>query len=145
MDISTVWVSSSASADWQLAGSVLASGNDLDTALIISIFSDRIAGPDDVIPDGTTNPRGWCLDDSVPLGSRLWLLQRAKQIPETARRARDYIVEAIQWMVDDGVVAKFDTNVQWIGVGRLGAQIIAYMRDGSTMTKKYAWAWNEVS
>ncbi|MGC0155879.1 phage GP46 family protein, partial [Chromobacterium vaccinii] len=120
MDISTVWVAGT-HGDWVLAGSELLAGNDLQSAILLSLGTDREAGPDDVIPDGSGDPRGWCLDDTVrPIGSRLWLLARAKQTRETAQRARDYIAEALQWLIDDGVVAKFDITTQWVAPSTLG-------------------------
>ncbi|PXX49365.1 phage head spike fiber domain-containing protein [Aquitalea magnusonii] len=123
-------------------GGDLQSGSDIQTALLISLFTDRLAGTDDKIPDGTGDPRGWCCDDpSSPIGSRLWLLQRAKQTTETANRARDYIVEALQWLIDDGVVAKFDIRTQWVGPGKLGAWVVAYRMDGSTVAQQFGWAW----
>ena len=54
-DISTIWQMTR--GDWARAGTALASGNDLVSAVTISLFSDRAAEPDDAIPDGSTDPR----------------------------------------------------------------------------------------
>ncbi|KWR88761.1 phage GP46 family protein [Cupriavidus sp. IDO] len=142
-DTTTVWDVANARGDWQMSGALLATGNDLSTAVLISLFTDRIAEPDDVIPDGSNDPRGWWGDEfsAVKIGSRLWLLTRAKQTQETLQRAYDYIVEALQWMIDDGVVAKFDVLVEWTAAGELGAQVVAYKQDGSTVANAYTWAW----
>jgi phage gp46-like protein len=145
-DIALQWNSASNHADWVQSGSVLETGNDLESAIIISLFSDRIAAVGDVIPDGSGDPRGWWADTDVPIGSRLWLLKRSKQIPETLQRAYDYIAEALQWLLDDQVVAQFDINVQWVRASMLGAQITAYKQDGTTlMTGLYTWAWNGIN
>lgn len=146
-DITLQWNSATNYADWVQSGSVLLTGNDLESAIIISLFSDRIAAVGDLIPDGTNDPRGWWADDaSYPIGSRLWLLRRAKQIPETLQLAYDYIAEALQWLLDDGVVAQFDINVMWARPSVLGAQITAYKQDGTTlMTGQYVWAWNGIN
>lgn len=142
-DITLQWNSATNYADWVQTGSVLETGNDLQSAIIISLFSDRIAAVGDVIPDGSNDPRGWWADTDVPIGSRLWLLKRSKQIPETLQLAYDYIAEALQWLLDDQVVAQFDINVQWVRASMLGAQITAYKQDGTTlMTGLYTWAWN---
>lgn len=57
----------------------------LDTAVIISLFTDRRALEDDATPDFTENRRGWWGDtydaQQRPIGSRLWLLSREKQTP----------------------------------------------------------------
>src|SRR5580698_7990374 len=113
-DITLSWDSANNHADWVQAGAALMTGNDLESAIIISLFSDRIAAVGDTIPDGTNDPRGWWADGDVLIGSRLWLLRRSKQIPATLQKAYDYIAEALQWLLDDQVVAQFDINVQWV-------------------------------
>lgn len=126
-------------------GGYLQTGDDIQTAILISIFSDRRAEADDVIPDGD-DPRGWWADDDVPIGSRMWLLRRAKQTGETLQRAYDYLAEALQWMVDDGVVARFDINAQWVRRSTLGASITAYSPTGTILSKgQYAWAWTGIN
>lgn len=107
-DTATIWVRDLGRADWAMDGLALQAGSDLETAIIISLFSDREANPDDVIPDGTRDPRGWIGDVDQPhykVGSRMWLLDRAKQTTGTLRRANDYIAEALQWLIADRVVA----------------------------------------
>ncbi|MBB5414114.1 phage GP46 family protein [Paraburkholderia atlantica] len=146
-DTQTIWDSANSRGDWKMAGPVLATGDDLQTAILISLFTDRMAEPDDVIPDGSGDPRGWWGDagESVPIGSRLWLLSRAKQTQETLQKAYDYIVEALQWLIDDGVVAKFDVRVEWTRASMLGAQVVAYKQDGSTSATAYTWAWQGIN
>jgi phage gp46-like protein len=142
-DISTTWAPALIGGDWSLHGSQLQSGNDLTTAILISIFTDRIAATDDVIPDGTNNPRGWWGDDPAHLiGSRLWLLDRSKQMTETLARAQGYIAEAIQWLIDDGVVAKFDIVTEWTRSGMIGAQIVAYEQSGAVIALNSSSVWS---
>lgn len=139
-DIATIW--SSTRGDWQQMGADLKSGNDLSTAVIISLFSDRQANADDVIPDGSGDPRGWWGDvGQYMIGSRLWLLERAKRTQQTIALAQGYIEEALQWLIDDGVVAKFDVYVEWTQQHMLGAQVTAYRTDGTTQAMNFGWAW----
>ena len=142
-DITTVWDVNDGRGDWKLNGAQLASGNDLATAVLISVFTDRQCLDDDTIPDNTGDARGWWgdLEQTVPIGSRLWLLERAKETTETLQRASDYIKEALQWMIDDGVVAKFDVLTEWTRPGMLGAQITAHKQDGTTVAMQFDWAW----
>lgn len=146
-DTTTVWNVSRSRGDWVIVGAVLQTGNDLSTAILISAFTDRVANADDVIPDGSNDPRGWWgdLGEAVPIGSRLWLLERAKQNDDTLQRAYDYLTECLQWLLDDGVVAKFDILVEWTRESMLGAQILAYRKDGTTETTAFTWAWNGIS
>ncbi|QOT75049.1 phage GP46 family protein [Cupriavidus basilensis] len=146
-DTTTVWNVSRSRGDWVLDGAMLRTGSDLSTAILISVFTDRVANPDDVIPDGSNDPRGWWgdLGEVVPIGSRLWLLERAKQNDDTLQRAYDYVTECLQWLLDDGVVAKFDILVEWTRDSMLGAQILAYRKDGTTETTAFTWAWKGIS
>lgn len=141
MDITTLWDSANCRADWSMQGPILATGSDLQTAVVLSLFTDRQAGPDDLIPDGTTDRRGWWADPSM--GSRLWLLQRAKQTQDTLQRAYDYIVEALAWLKDDGVVADVLVYVEWTRAGMLGAQVTLIAPDGTRSQEAFTWAWQQ--
>ncbi|MDA8092356.1 MAG: phage GP46 family protein [Betaproteobacteria bacterium] len=145
-DITIVWDPTTGHGDWQVSGADLVGGNDLASAVLISIFSDRTAHPNDVIPDGTGDPRGWWGDDAkYPVGSRLWLLARSKQTREVLASAQDYILEALQWLLDDGVAAAVDVGVEWTRPGMLGAQVVVRRHDGSAVTFNFAWAWAQIT
>lgn len=146
-DTSSVWVPALGRGDWVLLGSTLQTGNDLQTAMLISLFTDRIANEDDVIPDGSGDPRGWWGDagEEYPIGSRLWLLGRAKHTDATAALARDYINEALAWFIADGVVVRFDIDVQWMASNQLGAAVTAYKQDGSTVAVNFASVWTGIN
>lgn len=142
-DISTQWNPDAGYGDFVVVPPSLASGNDLETAIFLSIFTDRQAGPDDVIPDGTTIRRGWWADDlNYPLGSRLWLLSRSKATKDVLRRAHDYVTEAVQWLLDDGVVAKFNIYCEFTTPTMLGIQIVPYDRDGNILAVNYRHLWS---
>ena len=140
-DIATIW--SGTRGDWLQTGPTLASGSDLETAVLISLFTDRAALPDDTIPDGTGDPRGWWADDpTVPIGSRLWLIYRAKRTPEVLLDAQDYCTEALQWLIDDGVAADVEVYCEWQVTNRLGIQVTVIKTDGTTQVLAFAWVWN---
>ncbi|HEM7839793.1 phage GP46 family protein [Burkholderia multivorans] len=146
-DIKIVWDAANARGDWALIPGDIATGDDLETALLFSLFTDREAAPDDAIPDGSTDRRGWWGDDDSndglgPIGSRLWLLsRRTSPTDQTLRDAYDYIVEAIQWLIDTGVVARFDVAVQWVRADMLGAVITAWPPGGGA-PRTFNWAWS---
>lgn len=146
-DITTVWDVQRSQGDWQLSGAALLSGSDLQTAVLLSVFTDRTANPDDTIPDGSGDPRGWWGDQgqAVPLGSRLWLLDRAKQNDDTLQKAHDYLTECLKWLIDDGVAARVDVLVEWARKSMLGANIVVRRTDGTTESVAFAWAWNGIS
>ncbi|TJZ78796.1 phage GP46 family protein [Chitiniphilus eburneus] len=112
MDLKTFFYSFERGCDWQPAAVGLVEGDELDTAVLLSLFTDRRAEPGD---DVEGDPRGWWGDAipigderAVPLGSRLWLLAREKQTASTLRRAEAYGREALQWLIDDGHARALD-------------------------------------
>lgn len=145
-DIATIWVPSVGRGDWTIAGGDLAPGDDLVTAVLISLFTDRLAHADDAIPDGTSDRRGWWGDDpAIPIGSRLWLLDRAKQTQETLGRAHDYIVEALEWLIGDGIAAAIDVTTEWTRPSLLGATVIIHRATGPQRALQFAWAWTQIA
>ena len=139
-DISTIWQATR--GDWALKGADLRSGNDLLTAVTISLFTDREALEDDAQID----PRGWWGDEGQYLiGSRIWLIERAKRTQETLSRAQAYIEEALQWLIDDGVVATFGIYVEWTARHMLGARVIASRTDGTTTAMNFSWVWTGIN
>ena len=145
-DTAIIWSPGLGRGDWNLQATQLQTGNDLTTAVLISLFTDRQANPDDIIPDGTNDPRGWWGDDATrPIGSRLWLLSRVKQTTKTLARAQDYIAEALKWLIDDGVVARFDITTEWTKPGFLGANVIAYEKSGAAIALNSSAVWTGVS
>lgn len=140
MDVRTVWNIPRMQGDWVLDGPSLASGHDLETAILISLFSDRLALASDETPDG--DRRGWWGDDAqYPIGSRLWLLGRAKGPRDLPQRAHDYASEALQWLIDDGVVARFDITAVWVSPARLDLVVVANQRDGTRVALRFAQVW----
>lgn len=140
-DIATVW--NATQGDWLLEGADLRNGDDLATAALISLFSDRVADPDDALLDASNDPRGWWGDGADhSIGSRLWLIERAKRTQQTLQAAKGYIEEALQWMLDDGVAAGFEIGVEWDPGNQLSASVVVLRSDGQRQAMRFAWAWN---
>lgn len=93
-------------ANIQMADRDLLRDPGFETAVIISLFTDRRAENEDVLPDNTDDRRGWWGDvlneDSDKIGSRLWLTSRSKNTSEVLPLIEEYVKESLQWMVDDG-------------------------------------------
>jgi len=127
-DLALTWDAEAAAADLALLGADLATEVGLKTAVIISLFSDARAREDDELPDASGDRRGWWADawpmvDGDVLGSRLWLLERAKQLPQVLIAARQYAQEALAWMVADGVASSVAVTAEWGASGQLGLQV----------------------
>ena len=126
-DIALIWDEAGYVADVAIEGGDLVVDDGLRTAVIISLFTDRRARPDDPLPQDGADPRGWwgdvaAEDEDDLIGSRLWLLKRAKRTPENAAKAREYVEEALAWMVRDRVAKAVTVTTEitpqgWLGIG----------------------------
>jgi phage gp46-like protein len=96
----------------------------LQTAIIISLFTDRRAGVDDALPPSQTERRGWVGDEYMgngfdarpdPWGSRLWLDYMGKTNNEVLVHARFAAEEALAWLVRDGIASRVSATAQWVG------------------------------
>ncbi len=77
--------------------------DSFDTAIIVSLFTDRRAGASEV--GASRNRRGWIGNESTPgieMGSKLWLFEQARNGIDTMNGLADAAQAAIQWLVDDG-------------------------------------------
>lgn len=143
-DIGLQW--NELNADMFLASNDIGRDMSLETAIIISLFSDRRALDDDALPDAGTDRRGWW-GDSYPqvngdkIGSRLWLLSREKQLPEVLRRAEEYAREALAWLVEDKVCTSYSVTASIVRTGVLGLEIMINKPDASALTYRYGYAW----
>ncbi len=144
-DIRTVWVSTTGRGDWLIADGALASADDLDTAVLLSLFSDRQASDDDTLPDGSTDRRGWWgdLDQEVPLGSKLWLLSRSRLNDDVEKMAVIYAKEALQWLIDDRVAESVTVTSSNDGVKSLLLSVTVTRKTGA-QSFHYGWAWSQV-
>ncbi|MEC5321135.1 phage GP46 family protein [Brenneria populi subsp. brevivirga] len=144
-DIKTVWIVDEARGDWELSKGDLASGDDLQTAILISLFTDRQARSDDDY-DGDDR-RGWWGDTDAEynIGSRLWLLNRQKLTPKMAQRAENYANEALQWLIDDGVVAVITAEAQIVYPSRLNLTINYQKPDLTNESIKFYWVWEQIN
>ena len=115
-NLDMVWSDLNSRGDLSVVGGRMSTGNLLVTAVIISLFTDRLSPPDFTPPDGTTNRRGWWVDsfDGVYIGSRLWTLRRRKIANRAAliAEATEICQEALAWMLAANIVATVNVYVQ---------------------------------
>jgi len=149
-DIRTTWDPWLLHGDWLFIPPDLVTGRDLETAATISLFTDRLAEPDDPLPDPNDGDRrGWWADWEAaggPIGSRLWLISREKQTEDVRQRAEAYCREALQWMLDDDVADSIVVVAAWntAAPGRLDVDV-TIVRDRNVLLKRnYSWAWGQL-
>ena len=112
----------------------------LESAVLISLFTDKRAKRDSILPSDISDKRGWWGDQVFPfidgdqIGSFLWLLERSKTQPNVLIEAKQYIKDALQWMVDDKVILKFVIKVErYINPpnDRIDFNVVLYKTDGT--------------
>ncbi len=129
----------------------------LANAVIIALNTDRRALPDDKLPDPhSTDRRGWWGDTdagavwgaTAPIGSRLWLLSRVK-LPGavkdglTIERARRYIAEALQPLVDVKVASKFTVDLAHDAPDRISGLITIYRGPKTAIALAFQDFWRD--
>lgn len=129
--------------DLRLAGGALAADHDIKTAVLISLFTDRRAEADDVLPDAAASRRGWWGDalNTRRIGSRLWLLAREKQLREVLNRAREYADEALAWLVEEGVARRVVVTAEIVRTGWLGLAVEVARERSAPARFRYEFAW----
>lgn len=136
MDIALFFDDKLLSFDAALDNGLLRMDESLETAVIVSLFTDKRAGNEDELPATETWRRGWW-GDSLPalpgdmIGSHLWLLLRCKQTENTRRRAEDYARDALVWMLEDKIAGGIDVAAAWTGPGLLSLDITIHKPEGA--------------
>lgn len=105
-------------------------------AILLSIGLDRRAAPDDPLPDGRSQfltpssfseRRGAIADGLNPFGdrtgSKLWLLNRAKQTENTRAMCEFWLTEALAW-ADDETGEPAVISAAWLRRGVLGYRVM---------------------
>jgi phage gp46-like protein len=148
----------SVSVDWALIGGSLDDRQALATAVIVALGTDRLAEPTDVLPDPDSTDRGgWWGDLDAeeiwagwPIGSRLWLLRRAKiEDPGSARgatvtRVEAYIHEALQPFIDLRICSRLEVNAARVSRQRIDARIRMYRGDILMIDLPYQVLWDDM-
>lgn len=123
----------------------------LATAILICLMTDARADETE-LRDGDIN-RGWPGDSfdrdpgEPPLGSKLWLLRRRALTADIETLAEDYARAALQPLIDQGAVARFDVAaVADRPNSRLVLSISGYGRDGIQVhDQKFAVLWEQLN
>lgn len=87
----------------------IATDQGLETVCQMMAHCDGRADPNDVLPDGSDDPRGYWGDvlqrSGFKLGNKVWTLD-GKATPQNRRKAADFLVAGYQPLIKQGVVAE---------------------------------------
>jgi len=116
----------------------------LETAILLSLFSDARALDGDEIPFGS-DKRGFWGDALLgySFGSKLWTLERSTITNKTLAVIESHMATALQWMLEDGVVS--DVGVSATRSGNIVLMEVTIYRDGEEpLSTKYSLNWERM-
>jgi phage gp46-like protein len=121
----------------------LKADDTLETAALISVFSDKRQNPDD-LPEGDDDPRGWWADGiSEPaddeIGSLVWISDRGKTDTETLNQIEDSLRDAFQWMLDDGIASAVNVSSAREGNEKAVYSVQVSRPKGDNIPFKFLW------
>jgi len=143
-DVRLSWQPPNARADLTMLGPVLETGHDLETAILISLFSDQTADPDDVLPpDLSRDPRGWWADtyEGDRIGSKLWQVLGRVRNPDTLNFAGDTARKSLDWLMVDGVASAVAVIPSYYGSGGLRLDVAVTSPTGTV--NRFAFVWSQ--
>lgn len=118
-EIALSWDSDLLEANLTLTDGDLTLEQGLYTSIIISLFTDKRAADDDVLPDPLNNDlRGWWGEIASPevdgdqIGSKLWLLERSKATDNVIAISKEYIENSLQWMIEDEIASSIEVETE---------------------------------
>lgn len=111
----------------------------LFTACMISLYTDARNNEE---LDFGVDARGWWGDNEI--GSRLWLLERAKTLAETLSQARDRSEACLLWMKEDGLVSGVVVTTERQGSQPANLQITVALQkpDGAEVRFVFQYFFN---
>jgi phage gp46-like protein len=140
--------------DLKVLNGDLQTDEGLETAVLISLFTDKRASNDDPIldPNHPEDKRGWWGDQLEPfeegdeIGSKIWLLSRSKTEKSIYLGLETYIRDALEWMVKDGVILKIEIAIERQNPlpenNTLAFEIKLYKIDGREIALNYSYQWD---
>ena len=150
-DIRIVWDPATGTGDLNmLASGMLETGNDLETASLLSMFTDAQADLGDIVYG--TDPAGVWFDTYATLedpalptiandriGSKIYQAFARPRTQDTLNWLRDEIIRCHGWMMTDGVAATVDANAFFTGPGGIGATV-TITANGQANVFSYVWS-----
>lgn len=124
-----------------------------ETAVIITLVTDKAADVGDTLPEEYSIYKGGCWMDSVPpvpdfkMGSKLWLLKRAKTENEVPAMAKEILLDAFKWMIEDTIIDRMEVEVERKRDLRttIAFRLIFYKPEDTVVSYRFYYNWEQQS
>jgi len=133
--------------DLDFDGQDLVLGDDMETAVIISLFTwaHRAAEDPDPVPGG--DQMGWWADETLEpsgdfLGGKIWLSQRSKITPDLFLQLEQWGAECLDWMVQDGVGDSVSITMEKSALELNRLDILVQVQKGGRIPVDYRYELN---
>lgn len=131
------------SPDLKIENGDLKADNGLETACLISLYSDRRVTKEE-LPGAETDQRGWFADRIAEpiedkIGSILWLYDRGKITEEAAVKIESGVRDSLQWLLDDGIAKALEVSSSVVESERVVTVVSIYKPDGDSIPFKFIW------
>lgn len=145
--------------DWlQLPTNLIDETQQLADAVLVALNTDATADANEILPDPRSDDhRGWWGDldaqkiwNAWPIGSKLWLLTRAKIIGNgssegsTIVRVGTYIRQALQPFIDNRLCSSIAVTVTQTRDDGIEATITIYRGPKTAIQLQYQQVWSEI-
>lgn len=149
-DIALILNPTDNTVDVGVASNDLITDAGIQTAVIISLFTDQRTTTDDPPPDELAGLGGWWGDQFAEIegdliGSKLWLLRRAKTEQETLNRAEEYASAALNWMIQDGLAQSVEASASYDDNRILILSILITKPTGKKLDYRFKLKWQAES
>ena len=133
------------SIDLEIRDDDFVADNGLETMVLVSLYTDRYI-PTEELPPSVESNRGWWGDtlletDGDRLGSRLWVFERMGKInSQTENGIREACMEALAWMVQEGIAKNISVSTSLEGVDRVNITLKIERPDKEQDIFELIWA-----
>ena len=121
------------------SGTDLVGDDGLESAVLLSLYSDGLAEADEVLPDQSEDRRGFWGD--AEFASLLWIMERKTLTPKNINRHKKICQDSLAWMVKSGVAKSVTVTNERVGNVSLETTIQIMKPDGVVQVYSYLRNW----
>ena len=108
--------------------------NNLESAILISLFTDAYVESDEAKNYGKEEGGGWFGEQNI--GSKIWLIADGKINNETFSHAVAFAEQSLQWLIDDGIADRIEVETAVSQINRINLTISLYLNNSILIEKQ---------